>query len=58
VLTQNFDIGTAQVRNAHLMLLRSLDEEWFVEDVPPLWRLLGLTPRSSTTAETAAGEAA
>lgn len=48
----------AIVRNAHTMLRRSLDEEWFVEDMAPLWRLLGLVPQPGTTADAAAGEAA
>lgn len=36
----------AIVRKAHAMLRQCFDEEWFVEDMAPLWRLLGLTPQS------------
>lgn len=48
----------AIVRNAHTMLRRALDEEWFIEDMAPLWRLLGLVPQSSTDADAVAEEAA
>jgi len=36
----------AIVRNAHTLLWQSLSEKWFLQDMAPLWRLLGLVPQS------------
>ncbi len=37
----------AIVRNAHATLRQCLDEEWFVADMAPLWRLLGFAPQAA-----------
>lgn len=43
----------AIARNAHETLRNCLDEEWFIEDIAPLWRLLGLAPPTATLATAA-----
>lgn len=48
----------AIVRNAHATLRKSLDEEWFVEDMAPLWGLLGLTPKAAAYRAAAESNAA
>lgn len=48
----------AIARNAHATLRKCLEEEWFVEDMAPLWVLLGLAPQSRPIPNLARGRAA
>lgn len=47
----------AIIRNAHSMLSHYIDGRRFVEDIAPLWKLLGLTPRSGSFRAAARGAA-
>lgn len=48
----------AIVRNAHTLLRQSLSERWFLDDMAPLWRLLGLAPQAGTFEAEASRKAA